>query len=79
MRVGNYKKAQLLIKAHEKDVNVLDWNSKAKHLIATGSDDCTVKVWDLRMHKSFTNGVHEELICFNWHDEPITSIAFQPN
>jgi WD40 repeat protein len=32
---------------------------KAKHLIATGSDDCTVKVWDLRMQKSFEKGNFE--------------------
>lgn len=67
-RVGDFKKSQLLIKAHEKDVNVIDWNAKASHLLASGSDDCTVKVWDLRMIKDFKKGVFEELICFNWHD-----------
>lgn len=49
MRTNNYNKAQLKIKAHKKDVNVCDWNKMASHLIVTGSDDCTVKVWDLRM------------------------------
>ena len=49
MRVNNTKKSQLQIKAHKKDVNVCDWNKVATHLIVTGSDDCTVKVWDLRM------------------------------
>lgn len=48
MRVNNYKKSQLKIKAHNKDVNVCDWNKIATHLIVTGSDDCKVKVWDLR-------------------------------
>jgi len=49
MRAKNYKKAQLNIKAHPKDVNVCDWNSVATHLLVTGSDDCSVKIWDLRM------------------------------
>lgn len=49
MRTNNYKKSQLKINAHKKDVNVFDWNKTAAHLIVTGSDDCKVKVWDLRM------------------------------
>lgn len=49
MRANSHKKAQLKIKAHKKDVNVCDWNRVATHLLVTGSDDCMVKVWDLRM------------------------------
>ena len=64
MRAGEYRKSQLRIKAHKKDVNVCDWNRKAAHLLVTGSDDCTVKVWDLRMS---SEGSQEELLCFNWH------------
>jgi ribosome assembly protein RRB1 len=51
-RVGDYKKSQLKINAHSSDVNVCDWNKLASHLIVTGSDDCQVKVWDLRMFKN---------------------------
>lgn len=58
-------------------MNVGDWNAIAKHLIVTGGDDAKVKVWDLRMCKG--KGKDEELLCFNWHTEPITSIGFQPN
>ena len=56
MRVGNHKKAQMKIKAHKKDVNVCDWNRVATHLIVTGSDDASVKVWDLRL---MTEGAEE--------------------
>ena len=49
MRVNNHKKAQMKIKAHTRDVNVCDWNKVATHLIVTGSDDASVKVWDLRL------------------------------
>ena len=49
MRTKSTKKAQLKIRAHSKDVNVCDWNGVARHLLVTGSDDCSVKVWDLRM------------------------------
>jgi WD40 repeat protein len=51
MRVGNCKKSQILIKAHDKDVNVCDWSTNSTNLIVTGSDDCTIKVWDLRKQK----------------------------
>jgi ribosome assembly protein RRB1 len=76
MRVNSYNKAAMRIRAHDKDVNVCDWNKKASHLIVTGSDDCKVKVWDLRM---LSDGSEDELLCFNWHSEPSTSIKFQPN
>lgn len=49
MRVNSPHKSQLRVKAHKRDVNVCDWNKLATHLLVTGSDDCTVKVWDLRM------------------------------
>ena len=76
MRVHSYKKAQLKIQAHKRDVNACDWNKVASHLLVTGSDDASVKVWDLRLAGE---GVEEELLNFNWHTEPITSIRFQPS
>jgi ribosome assembly protein RRB1 len=50
-RVGTPKKSQLLIAAHDTDVNVCDWSAASPNLIVTGSDDCSVKVWDLRKQK----------------------------
>ena len=77
--MGNPNQSQILIKAHEQDVNVCDWNRIAQNLIVTGSDDCSVKVWDLRrQQKSNSKRTQEELLCFKWHSEPITSIMFQP-
>lgn len=73
------KKSQLLIKAHQKDVNVCDWSRSASNLIVTGSDDCSVKVWDLRKLQNNKKNQTEELLSFNWHTQPITSIKFQPN
>jgi WD40 repeat protein len=55
MRVGDFNKSQIMIKAHDKDVNVCDWSRNSPHLIVTGSDDCSVKVWDLRMQKDESN------------------------
>lgn len=61
----------------------MDWNSVDKTKLLTGSDDCLVKVWDLRFVKNSNKGNSkdndEPLCCFKWHEEPITSVAFQPN
>lgn len=51
MRTQSFNKSQLLINAHDSDVNVCDWNKIATNLIVTASDDCSVKVWDLKHTK----------------------------
>lgn len=37
--------------AHDADVNVLSWNRVVGYMMASGSDDGSLKIWDLR---SFT-------------------------
>jgi len=46
----NNPKPKIIFKAHDADVNVMAWNTKSTcaHLLATGADDGTFKVWDLR-------------------------------
>lgn len=70
-------KPEIVVKAHESDINVCDWNAIATHFIVTGSDDCKVKVWDLR--KISKKKSQDEFLWFSWHNEPITSVRFQPN
>lgn len=42
------KNPMLSEEAHKQDVNVIAWNSLVSYLLASGSDDCSFKVWDLR-------------------------------
>jgi ribosome assembly protein RRB1 len=72
MRVGKKNQAQISILAHNSDVNVISWNYLKPNLLASGSDDGSFKIWDLKAPK---NAIAEIL----WHSEPITSIHFQPN
>lgn len=70
---NNYKKSAIKIQAHDCDVNVISWNSKMANLIASGADDGSVKVWDLRYvtEPAITN--------VKWHQSAITSIQWQPH
>lgn len=73
MRACSYKKAQIHIKAHDCDVNVISWNTLTTNLLASGADDGAIKVWDLRFpaEPPITN--------IKWHQEAITSIHWQPS
>lgn len=73
MRDSNRNKPNILIKAHDSDVNVLSWNTVNTDLIVTGSDDGSFKVWDKRFYKEA-----EPVFEMAWHTEPITSINYQP-
>ncbi|CAN0345439.1 unnamed protein product, partial [Ectocarpus sp. 12 AP-2014] len=65
--------AMLSLKAHEEDVNVITWNRNVTYLLASGSDDGSFKIWDLR---AFGSG--EPVAQFRWHKAPITSIEWHP-
>lgn len=54
--------AMLSLKAHEEDVNVISWNRNVTYLLASGSDDGSFKIWDLR---AFGSG--EPVAQFRWH------------
>ena len=62
------------VAAHKADVNVCSWNCLRQHLLATGSDDGSFKVWDLRMFRSSSPAA-----TFAFHERPITSIEWQPH
>jgi ribosome assembly protein RRB1 len=62
------------------DVNVLSWNKLVSNLLATGGDDGTLCVWDLR-HFSGDKGkakVPQPLARFSCHQTPVTSVEWHP-
>ena len=67
------EKSAAFIAAHKTDVNVCAWNGLRQHLLATGSDDGSFKVWDLRHFKS-----HTPAATFTYHHKAITSIEWHP-
>jgi ribosome assembly protein RRB1 len=73
MRDKNFKAPKLTIKAHDCDVNVISWNTLTANLIASGADDGSIKVWDLRYPQE------QPITNIKWHTDAITSIQWQPS
>jgi len=76
-------KAMLSHKIHTNgsDVNVLSWNKLVSNLLATGGDDGTLCVWDLRHFSASTtnkNSKPDPLARFTPHKTPITSVEWHP-
>ncbi len=58
------------------DVNVIGWNPLVTNLLASGADDGTWYVWDLRMFGG--NKRPEPLARFTYSRKPITSMEWHP-
>ncbi|KAL9254493.1 HEAT STRESS TOLERANT DWD 1-like protein [Drosera capensis] len=62
-------------KAHNADVNVISWNRLASCMLASGSDDGSFSIRDLRVIKVDNSPVAH----FEYHKHPITSIEWSPH
>ncbi|XP_073311570.1 LOW QUALITY PROTEIN: protein HEAT STRESS TOLERANT DWD 1-like [Primulina huaijiensis] len=69
------KSPAVSIKAHNADVNVLTWNRLASCMLASGCDDGTFSIRDLRLLKEGDSVVAH----FDYHKHPITSIEWSPH
>jgi ribosome assembly protein RRB1 len=67
------------IHADNVDVNVLSWNKLVHNLLATGGDDGTLAVWDLRHFANpSSSSPPSPLARFTPHKTPITSVEWHP-
>jgi len=61
------------------DVNVIAWNGLVSNLLASGADDGTFSVWDLRnFQSSASSSSPPPLARFTAHKKPITSLEWHP-
>ncbi|KAL6905687.1 hypothetical protein ACP4OV_003288 [Aristida adscensionis] len=68
------KKPRISIKAHNADVNVISWNRLASCMIASGCDDGSFSIRDLRLIEKDSLVAH-----FEYHKRAITSIEWSPH
>uniref|UniRef100_A0A0D9X244 Uncharacterized protein n=1 Tax=Leersia perrieri TaxID=77586 RepID=A0A0D9X244_9ORYZ len=68
------KKPCISIKAHKADVNVISWNRQASCMLASGCDDGSFTIRDLRLIKDDSLVAH-----FEYHKHPITSVEWSPH
>lgn len=65
-----------LEEVHATDVNVLSWNRHVAYLLASGADDGSFKVWDLR---TVGSGSASPLAHFTYHKAAVTSLEWAPH
>jgi len=76
LRDGRYDKAKHVVDAHNKEINCVAFNPFSEHILATGSADKTVALWDMRNLKSKLHSLEghtEEVYQLSWspHNETI--------
>lgn len=59
---------------HGLDINVMSWNGMVNYLVATGADDGSFRIWDLRMLAN-----KKPVALFRWHRQAVTSIEWSPH
>jgi len=71
LRDGRNDKAKHTVDAHNKEINCLAFNPFAENLLATGSADHTVALWDMRSLKT-------KLHSFEGHTEEVYQVQWSP-
>ena len=68
-------KPALRVKTHDADVNVMSWNRLANCMVATGADDGSLRIWDLR---NFSEVNPQFIANFTFHRDAVTSVDWAP-
>jgi histone-binding protein RBBP4 len=72
VRSADTTKAAVSVAGHTEAVNCLAFNPTSEYIIATGSNDKSVALWDLRKMDST---IH----VLEGHDKSVTSLAWHPS
>ena len=67
-----------VIAGHKSAVLDFDFMPSHDQIIATGSDDCTVKLWGIPSEEGLTENITEPLSDMHGHDRKVTHIKFHP-
>ncbi|KND02304.1 uncharacterized protein SPPG_02778 [Spizellomyces punctatus DAOM BR117] len=71
IRMGRSSASSLITGAHRGYVTALQCHPRTEYLVLSGSDDCTVRMWDMR-------GKHTPVKQFT-HDDKVTAVEWCPH
>ena len=77
-RTSAFHKPNFSVAAHTAEINCVAFNPFNEHILATGSADCTVALWDLRnlKHRLHTfEGHQDEILQIQWSAHQETVLA----
>ena len=75
--VGEYKAGTPLVAGHKSAVLDLDFNPFHEHVIASASEDSTIKVWGIPAD-GLTETLTEPLVDLHGHGRKVTLLRFHP-
>lgn len=68
----------LSVKGSKTDINVISWSSKLGYLLASGDDNGSWGVWDLRQFSPANINNVQPVAQYDFHKGAITAISFNP-
>ena len=66
-----------VLKGHKNSVFDLEFSPLKDTLLATGSDDATVKLWDIPK-EGLTQNINEDLLTYKGHNRRVSFVKFNP-
>ena len=75
--VGEYKAGTPLVAGHKSAVLDLDFNPFHEHVIASASEDSTIKIWGIPAD-GLTETLTEPLVDLHGHGRKVTLLRFHP-
>ena len=75
--VGRLPQGYPTINGHSAAVYDTAWSPFNDHILATGSDDTTVKVWSIP-EGGLTESLKDPMVTLNGHGKPVTLLAWHP-
>jgi coronin-1B/1C/6 len=77
-QMGRYPLEAPKIQGHSSAVLDFDFMPSHDQVIATGSDDCTVKLWGIPSEEGLTENITEPLADMHGHERKVTHVKFHP-